>query len=225
MLTETINRCIQAVEEKNDQQSRKHKIEESRAALGLLDHSIRDANALVEAINAMRANHLAETPVLQKDTWEELRQSVNQCGLEASSGKLMTATVRALQLQLKSARTELDTRWKAEAAAYADGPRGYLSMIANLTAHPADAVKLGTTIETLTTEAPTAKKIATLVDKVAEAKQITEEFSLKPEVEQFLKKVSAQRATLMDLTPGVVQWLQEKKLLGRIGLSIRRTQI
>ena len=36
---------------------------------------------------------------------------------------------------------------------------------------------------------------------MAEAKQITDQFSLNPEIEDFLKKVFSQRATVLDLPP------------------------
>ena len=36
------------------------------------------------------------------------------------------------------------------------------------------------------------------------------------EIERFLKKVSAQQATVIDLTPNVLAWLKEKNLTGKL---------
>lgn len=51
---------------------------------------------------------------------------------------------------------------------------------------------------------------------VKEAKEITDSFSLNPVIEAFLKKVSAQQATVADLTPDVIKWLQDKQLLSKL---------
>ena len=56
------------------------------------------------------------------------------------------------------------------------------------------------------------KQINALVSKVDEANKITSNFPLKPEIEVFLKKVSAQRASIADLTPNILEWLREHKL-------------
>ena len=44
-------------------------------------------------------------------------------------------------------------------------------------------------------------------------------FSLKPDVESFLKKVAAGRATVLDLTPDILEWLREQRLLGKLSLD------
>lgn len=67
-----------------------------------------------------------------------------------------------------------------------------------------------------TEEDPSIKAAKSLVSDVTEAKQITEEFSLNPEIEDFLKKVSSQRATVNDLTPNVLIWLKGKNLTGKL---------
>lgn len=49
-----------------------------------------------------------------------------------------------------------------------------------------------------------------LVADVSEAKKIADEFSLNPEIEVFLKKVSSLQATVADLTPDILTWLKGK---------------
>ena len=58
--------------------------------------------------------------------------------------------------------------------------------------------------------------IKKLVADVDEAKRITHGFSLNPEIEAFLQKVSSQQATIVDLTPNVLTWLKEKKLTSKL---------
>ena len=49
-----------------------------------------------------------------------------------------------------------------------------------------------------------------------EKKKIADEFSLNPEIEVFLKKVSALQATVADLTPDTLTWLKEKNLTSKL---------
>ena len=66
---------------------------------------------------------------------------------------------------------------------------------------------------------PSIKAVNSLVSYVAEAKQIIDQFSLNPEIEDFLKKVSSQRATVLDLTPNVMVWLKEKNLTSKLRIK------
>ena len=63
---------------------------------------------------------------------------------------------------------------------------------------------------------PSIRAVNNLVTDVAEAKRIAEKFSLNPEIEDFLKKVSSQRATVLDLTPNILTWLKEKDLTQKL---------
>ena len=61
-----------------------------------------------------------------------------------------------------------------------------------------------------------AKKLSA---DVAQANVIISKFSLKPEIEAFLKKVAAKKATVSDLSPEVLNWLSDQKLLEKLKLS------
>ena len=41
------------------------------------------------------------------------------------------------------------------------------------------------------------------------------------DIENFLMKMSERSATLSDLTPSIMSWLEKEKLVGRISLTIR----
>ena len=106
--------------------------------------------------------------------------------------------------------------WKDAAGKYAEGSSGYLSMIGGLSADPKRAKELADNISKAVAADPTIKGISSLISDVAEAKKIIEAFSLNPEIEAFLKKVSAQQATVLDLTPNILSWLKEKKLTSKL---------
>lgn len=63
---------------------------------------------------------------------------------------------------------------------------------------------------------PSIKAVKKLVADVSEAKKIADEFSLNPEIEVFLKKVSSLQATVADLTPDILTWLKGKNLTSKL---------
>lgn len=89
-------------------------------------------------------------------------------------------------------------------------------MIGGLSDDPKRAKELAENISKTVSGDPSIKAINSLVSDVAEANRVAEQFSLNPEIERFLKKVSSQGATVSDLTPEVMTWLQEKKLMSRL---------
>lgn len=126
------------------------------------------------------------------------------------------ATLRLLQSKGDAIASSIKVVWKDAAANYAKGSTGYLSMIGSLTDNPKQAKDLVESISKTVDSDPSIKSIGKLVADVAEAKKITDSFSIGPKIESFLKKVSSQQATVADLTPDVTAWLKEKKLMGKL---------
>lgn len=89
-------------------------------------------------------------------------------------------------------------------------------MIGGLTDDPKHAKELAERITKTVDGALTTANVKKLVADVAEAKQIADAFSLNPEIEAFLKKVSSLQATVVDLTPNILAWLKEKKLTSKL---------
>ena len=144
---------------------------------------------------------------------------MNACGRSLSEGTLDLSEVNEVSVNLKTAQAELTAAWKRDAATYADGPKGYLTIISGLTDDPGSVRELAKSIGDIITANVSRKQINALVSKVNEANKITSDFPLKPEIETFLKKVSAQRATISDLTPNILEWLKEHKLLEKLKVN------
>lgn len=120
--------------------------------------------------------------------------------------------VNAISANLKTAQAELAAAWSRDAVTFADGAKGYLTIICGLTDDPKSVRELAKSIGDIMVSPVSRKQINALVSKVDEANKITSNFPLKPEIEVFLKKVSAQRASIADLTPNILEWLREHKL-------------
>ena len=92
-------------------------------------------------------------------------------------------------------------------------------MIGGLSSDPKKANELLEKIKKLTDGNLSTGAIDSLVDNVAQAKVITDSFSLNENIEKFLKKVSTRQATILDLTPEVQKWLSDKRLSGKLRIS------
>lgn len=53
------------------------------------------------------------------------------------------------------------------------------------------------------------------------ADEYRQSMSFDDEIEDFLRKVSSKNATLADITPKVMEWIEKEKFKGKIGLSIK----
>ena len=127
-------------------------------------------------------------------------------------------TVKLLRSKGEAFFTKIKIVWKDAARKYSEGTTGYLSMIAGLSPDPKKARELAESITRAADGDPSVKAIDGLVSNVQEAKKITDAFALNPEIEAFLKKVSSQQATVLDLTPSILAWLKEKNLTNKLKL-------
>lgn len=62
------------------------------------------------------------------------------------------------------------------------------------------------------------------IGRFEQGKKLLLSMNFTVEVEEFLKKVKEKRASLLDLTPEVLQWIKEEKLENNIMLSIKTFQ-
>ena len=141
---------------------------------------------------------------------------INDCGNGVSEMKLTLEAVKLLKSKGDAVSAQIKIVWKDASQKYSEGSRGYLSMIGGLSNDPKRARELADSITKTAASDPSIKAIKSLVSDVKEAQQIAYTFSLNPEIEAFLKKVSSQQATVVDLTPNILNWLKEKKLISKL---------
>jgi len=212
LLVDTIAKCTAAIQKKAATQQRKQADEAFAHAIGRLSQVNDALNETLICMTELRNKNISNTPILHKQTQEELLACVNACGRSLGEGTLDLSEVNAISANLKTAQAELAAAWSRDAVTFADGAKGYLTIICGLTDDPKSVRELAKSIGDIMVSPVSRKQINALVSKVDEANKITSNFPLKPEIEVFLKKVSAQRASIADLTPNILEWLREHKL-------------
>lgn len=216
LLIDTIKNSTSAIKKRCATIESKQHAETYAKALAQLAQTTESIKETLDCAAVMKESGIVDTPLMDETTRSDLLTCINDCGNGVSEMKLTLEAVRLLKSKGDAVATQIKIIWRDASVKYSDGSKGYLSMIGGLSSDPKRAKELADNITKTVAGDPSIKAVRSLVADVAEAKQITEEFSLNPEVEAFLKKVSSQRATVVDLTPNVLTWLKEKNLTGKL---------
>ena len=218
LLTETIKNSTSAITKRRAAQENKQNAENYGKAITQLDQTTLMIRATLECANALKEKGIVSSPVLDGDTRGDILDSFDSCGNGIEEMNLSVETVKLLRSKGEAFFTKIKLAWKDNARKYSEGTTGYLSMIAGLSPDPQKARELAEAITKAADGDPSVKAIERFVANVEEAKKITDAFALNSEIEAFLKKVSSQQATALDLTPGILAWLREKNLTSKIKL-------
>ena len=216
LLTNSIANCVNALNAKRNAQQDKQAAQKYTSALNSLSKASDNLHTLCAVVSKLKDAGIVYEPVLDDATRDQLLECVNACGKGVYESSLTSELVNVLKTRTEFVSGQVQVLWTSEARRYAGGTTDYLSMIANLTPDPKGSRELAERINKSTNDPPTIKSINQLVKDVTQAKQITDAFSLNPNIESFLRKVSKQQATVLDLTPEVLTWLKEKKLMDKL---------
>lgn len=219
LLTEIIQKSTAAISLRRNATDNAAKAKSYLKALTQLDLVAKNIENSLDCAAALKAQGIISEPIIAEDMRTDLLSCIDSCGnglSPKSADKLSLAEVKLLQSKSNSVATSIKAAWKQSASNYANGVVGYLTMIGGLTDNPKQASELVEQINKSITDDPSIKVISKLTADIAEAEKIIDEFSLNAEIECFLKKVSSQRATIADLTPDIIAWLNEKKLMHKL---------
>ena len=219
LLSNTIQKSTTAIKLRRNATDNKAKAESYFKALSQLDQTAKSIETTLKCAIEMKCQGIISESILVEEVKADLLACIDSCGngvTPDSEEQLSLATVKLLQSKGDAIASSIKVVWKEAASNYAKGSTGYLSMIGSLTDNPKQARELVEGINKTIEGDPSINSISKLVIDVAEAKKITDSFSIGPKIESFLKKVSSQQATVADLTPDVITWLKEKKLMGKL---------
>ena len=219
MITDSIQSCITAINDNVAARNQKARESEYQMTLGLLNSSCSKLLTVLETITAIEENRISQDSLLSRTLKEELLVKLDQCGQGLSTSMLSRETVQALNSNINQLQSEVSSSWHVCAPQYADGIAGYLGIIRGLAENPADVDTMKTNISTYTAGSPSAGVAKKLVSEVTKARSLISHFALKPEIEAFLKKVSDRKATILDLTPEIREWLESQNLTGKLKIS------
>ena len=219
MITETINTCISALDKKRLALEKKQSAEDYQLALASLSKACEKLEQTLDALEGISENGIVDHPVFEAGTRDELMNDIDQCGSGLEEGVLSKEMVQVLDSHVKHAKATLSSTWREISAQFSDGVSGYLGIVRGIADNPSEVDKLRESISTLTRGEPSNTAAKKLSAVVKQANTIISQFSLRPEIETFLKKVSSRQATILDLSPDVVSWLRTHNLSEKLKIS------
>ena len=219
MITDSIQSCISAVKQKQDALRSKQSFEEYQKTLASLSMECQNLERSLDTIDSIEKHRITDSPMLDGGMKSELLNAIDECGNALENGQLSKETVQVFGSRTKQLQRDLASSWKECAAHYAESATGYLGIVQGLSDNPKEVLELRDGISKLASSDPTVMSAKKIAADVARANSIISQFSLKPEIEVFLRKVSSKTATVKDVSPEVLSWLESKQLVDKLRVS------
>jgi hypothetical protein len=212
MIVDTINACISMIQKKDC--AEKKRISEQQYERNL--NSVKTTTEWIEKIfdidEAITENKITTESCISVDLQTDLLESILSCGNAIRDYSLGKEQATIFDTQVKRANQALATHWQKWALDYSNGVSGYLSLLIGLTIDPRRSQELQNLVRLGCSTIPSHKEVDMFVKNVSEIQKIVDYFSLDDKIKDFLIKVRFKDATIEDLTPEVICWLEKNNL-------------
>ncbi len=175
---------------------------------------------LLNLIDYVQAKGITPS-IMSPEIKESLQAAVDSCGEKTYSHALDAGTVAALKNAADLCRNAFNSIWKEAADKKCSSIIESLASLKSLLADVKDADKLIAALCTAKENAPSSKNdVDVFLDNIERGKHIIEglHFDSDNEVKSFIEKVRMQKATVVNLTPHVLEWLKNNHLSDKIKL-------
>ena len=150
-----------------------------------------------------------------------LKSFLNSCEKVVQAGAASKVTTQYISSELKKIYALIGQEWAAYYAKETTNALNLLNIVKGLIPDEKKAIYASNKIKKATLWNTTVDNYNSLKQGIAEANKILDELGLEKdsEVLAFLKLVSEGNATIMDLTDGVLTWIKNEKLAGKMYIS------
>lgn len=171
---------------------------------------------LLNLIKAMQDKKIS-SKAFTVEIKDSLQNAVNTCGQKTNDHTLDVSAVTALKNSIELCRKNVDISWKEAANDLSSGVENSLTSLKGLLQNKQEAEELLATIEKAKVTLPgSTKAIDAFLDNVKRGKELIDGLHLDEEAEKFIVKVRTQQATVADLSPHIMDWLEENHLTEQI---------
>lgn len=188
-----------------------------------LNVSITQLEQLLNLIQAFSEKNFA-TGVVSKEIRDSLQTAVDSCGQKIYDHSLDVNTVTALKNAIELCRNSLANAWREESNERCSSVIESLASLKGLLGNKREVEELLTSLTSAKINMPTSSKaLDTFSLDVERGRRIVDglDFTSNPEIKPFIDKVRRQRATVGDLTPPVLEWLNKNHLTDKIMLRFQ----
>lgn len=188
-----------------------------------LNVSITQLEQLLNLIQAFGEKNFA-VGVVSKDIRDSLLTAVESCGQKTYDHSLDVNTVTALKNAIELCRNSVRNAWKEMADEKCGSVIEALASLKGLLGHTREVEELLAALTDAKTNMPASSKaLEGFCANVEKGRKIVDglDFMSNPQIKSFIDKVRRQKATVGDLTPPVLEWLNKNHLTDKIMLKFQ----
>ena len=210
------NVILDSVSAANDKQA----VEKYQKQLMMLSASTAQLSQFMKLISLLDEKDIIHKFV-SMDVKNALVQAIDNCGEKTADHSLDEGTVTALKNAITSLRGEVDNAWKTEANKRCTPIIESVTSLKGLLQNKTEAQEIIEYLEKAKLTTPVSTKDLDKFLKYTErGREIIDDlhFESDIEVKAFIGKVGAQRATVRDLSPHILEWINSNRLTDKIKL-------
>lgn len=207
---------LDSVNAANDKQA----VEKYKNQLGLLSILTSQLNQYLKLICSLSEKDIVKCFV-SAEVKDSLIQAVDNCGEKTDKHSLDEGAVTALKNAITSLRSELDNAWKTMAEGTCTPIIESITSLRGLLGNKKEADEIIEYLTKVKTITPVSTaELDKFLKNIKKGKQMVDDlhFESDPEVKTFIGKVGKQNATVRDLSPHILEWLNNNQLTDKIKL-------
>lgn len=162
--------------------------------------------------------------IISKDIKDSLLRAVDSCGEKVYDHSLDVNTVTAFKNAIQLCRNAIGNAWKGIADEQCGSVIESLASLKGLLSNKKEVDELLAYLTNAKLNMPTSSRaLDVFAANVEKGKKIVDglDFTSNPQIKIFIEKVRRQKATVGDLTPPVLEWLNKNHLTDKIMLRFQ----
>lgn len=220
MILDSLNVANNAILTSVQLSKNKQAVQSYTKQLSSLSNQTTQLDHLLNMIEAISEKGIS-TNIISSETAATVANAIEDCGQKTYDHSLDVSTVTSLKNAIAILRNELDTFWRQLAKNECTPIIEAIVSLIGLLDNKKEANELLEYFEKVTQNTPISPaSLDIYLRNVDRGKKIIENlhFSSDPEIRVFIKKVRTSHATVKDLTPHIIDWLNSNNLATKIKL-------
>lgn len=223
MLVENIRTATDSIKRKADLQSRQLSNTKLSSRLQDIAGIGKRLEACIDTINACNSELNGTEALISAGTKAELLSAISDCGRGLNDYTLDDPVITVFRMQIVAIEQQLLIIWNQAAHEYSSGVVSDLAILGDLTTNPKQSQELLAQIKSDCDASPTEALVKRLKKNNEAAQTMVSQFKLNDEIQGFLSKVKSKQASIDDLTPQIISWLQENNLMKKLFISFKNS--
>lgn len=217
MLTERINSAVQLMETVDQVKENEAKNKEITQSNNTFFAAFETFSACMESYLLLKENNLWSAADITLD-----KDFVQLCkGIKSVFDGKKVFHVQSINSSVSKLNDSLCNQWKAMSESADKKIIDDLKILEQVSENRVQLRAMRLNIESMHNWPVSKEMLQNYNNAKTQSELFLNETKFDQDIENFLMKMSERSATLSDLTPSIMSWLEKEKLVGRISLTIR----